>query len=76
MHNMTINENDKGLTYQECLDFCDEARRKFYLRPSYILKKAITGIFQPHELRKNIIGFLNIRKHLFKNVSKELIKSQ
>jgi len=75
MHNMTINENDTGLTYQECLDFCDEARRKFYLRPSYILKKAITGIFQPHELRKNIIGFLNIRKYLFKNVSKELSKN-
>ncbi len=72
MHNMTINKNDKGLTYQECLDFCDEARRKFYLRPSYIFKKIITGLFQPYELRKNIIGFLNIRKYLFKNVSKEL----
>ena len=72
MHNMTINANDKGLTYQECLDFCDEARRKFYLRPSFIFKKLFTGLFQPYELRKNIIGFLNIRKYLFKNVSKEL----
>jgi anaerobic magnesium-protoporphyrin IX monomethyl ester cyclase len=73
MHNMTINENDNGLTFQQCLDFCDEARRKFYLRPSFILKKLVTGIFQPTELRKNIIGFLNIRKYLFKNVSKEII---
>lgn len=72
MHNMTINTNDKGLNYQQCLDFCDEARRKFYLRPSFILKKLITGLYQPYELRKNIIGFLNIRKYLFKNVSKEL----
>lgn len=72
MHNMTINLNDKGLNYQQCLDFCDEARRKFYLRPSYIMKKLVTGIFEPYELRKNIIGFLNIRKYLFKNVSKEL----
>lgn len=72
MHNMTINVNDQGLNYQECLDFCDEARRKFYLRPSFILKKLVTGIFEPYELRKNIIGFLNIRKYLFKNVSKEL----
>ena len=72
MHNMTINTNDSGLTYQECLDFCDEARRKFYLRPSFILKKLITGIFQPDELRKNVIGFMNIRKYLFKNVSREL----
>ncbi len=73
MHNMTINVNDNGLTFQQCLDFCDEARRKFYLRPSFILKKLVTGIFQPTELRKNIIGFLNIRKYLFKNVSKEII---
>jgi len=73
MHNMTINENDNGLTFQQCLDFCDEARRKFYLRPSFILKKLITGIYQPTELRKNIIGFLNIRKYLFRNVSKEII---
>jgi anaerobic magnesium-protoporphyrin IX monomethyl ester cyclase len=72
MHNMTINTNDKGLTFQQCLDFCDEARRSFYLRPSYIFKKLITGIFEPYELRKNIIGFLNIRKYLFKNVSKEV----
>jgi anaerobic magnesium-protoporphyrin IX monomethyl ester cyclase len=72
MHNMTINENDRGLSYQECLDFCDDARRKFYLRPSYIFNKVVTGIFEPYELKKNIIGFMNIRKYLFKNVSKEL----
>ena len=72
MHNMTINKNDKGLTYQQCLDFCDEARRKFYLRPSYILRKIVEGFSDPYEFRKNLIGFLNIRKYLFKNVSKEL----
>ena len=43
MHNMTMNLNDKGLTYQQCLDFCDYARRKFYLRPSFILKKLLEG---------------------------------
>lgn len=72
MHNMTINKNDKGLSFQECLDFCDYARRKFYLRPSFILKKLIRGLYQPQELKKNIIGFLNIRKHLFRKVSSEL----
>ena len=72
MHMGTTNNNDKGLTYEQCLDFCDHARRKFYLRPSFVIKKVITGIFDPYELRKNIIGFLNIRKHLFKNVSSEL----
>jgi radical SAM superfamily enzyme YgiQ (UPF0313 family) len=74
MHNMTINENENGLTFKQCLDFCDEARRKFYLRPSFIFKKLVTGIFQPQELRKNVIGFMNLRKYLFKNVSKEVTK--
>ena len=72
MHNMTMNLNDKGLTYQQCLDFCVYARRKFYLRPSFILKKVIRGIFEPQEFKKNVIGFLNIRKHLFRKVSSEL----
>lgn len=72
MHNNTLKFNDKGLTYQEALDFCDEARRRFYLRPSYIISKGIEGIFNPVELRKNIKGFLSLRKYLFKNISKEV----
>jgi anaerobic magnesium-protoporphyrin IX monomethyl ester cyclase len=72
MHNMTIIQNDRGLTFQECLDFCDIARRKFYLRPSYITKKLIQGLFSPQELKKNIIGFFKIYKYLFKRVSNEI----
>lgn len=69
MHNMTIIRNDRGLTYQQCLDFCDDARRKFYLRPSFIFSKLISGILNPSELQKNIKGFLKIYKYLFKKVS-------
>jgi anaerobic magnesium-protoporphyrin IX monomethyl ester cyclase len=72
MHNMTILKNDTGLTAQECLDFCDYARRKFYLRPGYITKKVLQGIIQPQEFKKNLKGFLKIYKHLFRKVSKEL----
>jgi len=72
MHNMTILRNDSGLTYKECLDFCDFARRKFYLRPSYIVRKILQGLLQPQEFKKNIIGFFKIYKYLFKSVSNEV----
>ncbi len=72
MHNMTIIASDSGLTFNECLDFCDDARRKFYLRPSYIGRQFVKGLFEPQEFKKNVIGFLNLSKHLFKRVSTEL----
>lgn len=72
MHSNTLNQNDEGLTYKEALDFCDYARRKYYLRPRYIASKMVEGLLDPVELRKNIIGFMNLKKYLFKNISKEL----
>lgn len=70
MHNMTLTASDTGLSEQEILDFCDDARRKFYLRPSYITRKALDIFVDPVEFRKNVKGFLNIRKHLFRRVSR------
>ncbi|MBT9485468.1 radical SAM protein [Sediminibacterium sp.] len=72
MHSNTLNQNDVGLTYKEALDFCDYARRKYYLRPTYIATKIGEGLLDPVELRKNFIGFMNLKKYLFKNISKEL----
>lgn len=71
MHNMTIVKNDMGLSFQECLDFCDYARRRFYLRPTFIIRKIFQGFKEPQEFKKNLIGFLKIYKYLFKKVSKE-----
>ena len=76
MHNMTILKNDMGLTFQECLDFCDFARRRFYLRPKYIIGKIFQGILKPQEFKKNLKGFMKIYKHLFKTVSKEVRLNQ
>ena len=72
MHNMTIIRNDTGLTFQECLDFCDYARKKFYLRPGYILRKVFQGFRSPQEFKKNLKGFLKIYKYFFKKISKEV----
>ncbi len=71
MHNMTLKESDTGLTEKEILDFCDESRRRFYLRPSYILRKSMDIFLDPAEFKKNVKGFLNIRKHLFRRVSSQ-----
>ncbi len=71
MHNMTLKESDTGLTEKQILDFCDEARRRFYLRPSYILRKSLDIFLDPVEFKKNFKGFLNIRKYLFRRVSSQ-----
>ncbi len=71
MHNMTILRNDGGLTYKQCLDFCDMARRKFYLRPRYIFNKIIEGVLEPQEFKKNLKGFMKLWRHLFVRVSAE-----
>lgn len=73
MHNMTLIKNNKGLSEKEVLDFCDYARQRFYLRPRYILRKSMDIFLDFDEFRKNVKGFLNIRKHLFRKVSKNLI---
>ena len=71
-HNMTVIRNDEDLSVQECLNFCDNARRKFYLRPSYIVRQVLKGLIDPQEFKKNFIGFISLSKHLFRNVSKEV----
>ena len=65
MHNMTLKESDTGISEHEIIKFCDEARRKFYLRPTYILRKSLDIFLDPVEFKKNVKGFMNIRKYLF-----------
>ena len=55
-----------GLTGEELVRFCDEARKKYYMRPKYIMHRIIMGIKDPSDMRRSIKAFLNIRKYLFK----------
>jgi anaerobic magnesium-protoporphyrin IX monomethyl ester cyclase len=64
MHNMTLKQSDTGLSESEIVSFCNFARRKFYLRKGYILRKLMDIVIDPYEFKKNIKGFINIRKHL------------
>ncbi|MDI6891211.1 MAG: radical SAM protein [Thermodesulfovibrionales bacterium] len=49
-HNSTIRMND--MTEDEIRQWCDYARRKYYLRPRYILYKLAQQIRHPSEIRR------------------------
>jgi anaerobic magnesium-protoporphyrin IX monomethyl ester cyclase len=64
MHKPTLIQNDQGITSSQMTDFCDKARRAFYMRPSYILSQVLTTFYKPAEFRKNVKGFFSLIKHL------------
>lgn len=68
MHNCVLN-TDK-LTAKELVDFCDEARRRFYLRPDYLLAKTIDLLKNPSEIKRTVKAGNALIKHLFKGKSK------
>jgi hypothetical protein len=63
-HNTTVIR--KGLTSQDLVDFCDRARREFYLRPAYIYKQAVMALTNSRERYRVMRGAGTLVKHLFK----------
>jgi hypothetical protein len=57
------------MTTKEILDWCDRARRRFYLRPGYIAHKGLQLLTEPQEAGKTIKSFFTFSKHLLRNVS-------
>lgn len=51
---------------QELVEFCNYARREFYLRPSYILMKAGQCLTNWGDFKRTLKAFGTFRKHLFK----------
>lgn len=64
------------LSNQELVAFCDQARRSFYLRPSYILSKVSQIIFHPSEAVRIIKSARTFFKHLFKGSDSGLTKDK
>lgn len=64
----TINSllNLPGLSSDEMVAFCDHARKKYYLRPSYILHRLWTGLKDPEDLKRSLKAFKSIKKFLFR----------
>lgn len=55
-----------GITGEEMVQFCDDARKKYYMRPSYIWHRIVMGIKDPADLKRSLKAFKNIKKYLFK----------
>lgn len=58
--------NLPGISAQELVDFCDYARKKYYLRPRYILHRIHIGLLHPSDLKRSLKAFGTIKKYLFK----------
>ncbi|MBN1551208.1 cobalamin-dependent protein [bacterium] len=57
LHNCVVERSD--LTNRELVEFCDRARREFYLRPRYMLFKLKQVILNPDEAKRT---FKSLRK--------------
>lgn len=64
LHNTIISTPE--LSAKELVDFCDYARRKYYLNPGYMLHKLAQVIFNPHELWKTLKAAKTFFKYLFR----------
>lgn len=63
LHNCVLSR--PGLTAEELVDFCDRARRSYYLRPSYIAMKFGQILTQPAEAKRTIKSLRIFLPHLF-----------
>jgi len=54
-----------GISSEEMVMFCDNARKQYYLRPKYIIHRIWMGIHDPEDLKRSIKAFGRIRRFLF-----------
>ncbi len=64
LHNCVVRTEE--LSPEELVDFCDYARRRFYLRPGYVLRKLLRSLRDPDERRRTLKAFRVFRKYLFR----------
>jgi radical SAM superfamily enzyme YgiQ (UPF0313 family) len=65
-HNCIISR--PGLTNQDLVDFCNNARQRYYLRPVYIISKLGQVITQPTERRRVLKASRTFFRYLLKKV--------
>ena len=69
LHNCVISTDE--LTSEQLVDFCDHARKKFYLRPLYILRKMRACLQDADERKRTFRAFSTFRKYLFRSSRKK-----
>ncbi|MCI5207838.1 MAG: radical SAM protein [Candidatus Electrothrix sp. ATG2] len=62
LHNTVIQGEE--LSAEELVQFCDQARKKFYLRPQYILYKLVQMLRHPAEIRRTLKSVRTFAKYL------------
>lgn len=55
-----------GLSGEEMVDFCDMARKKYYMRPKYIAHRLWMGLKDPQDLKRSLKAFKSIKKFLLR----------
>ncbi len=63
-HNSVLNLPD--LSGEEMVRFCNDARKKYYLRLRYILHRLWTGLKDPNDLKRSLKAFGKFKNYLFK----------
>lgn len=58
--------NLPGLSAEEMVAFCNDARRKYYLRPSYIMHRLWMGMKNPDDLKRSMKAFGKLKQFLLK----------
>lgn len=54
------------LSSDELVEFCDEARRKYYLRPRYIAHRLWRGLQSPEDLKRSLKAFGKLKNYLLR----------
>jgi len=67
LHNCVISR--PGLTNKDLVEFCDNSRREFYLRPSYISKKIMMGLTNYHEFKRLVKGARSLSKFILRGTT-------
>jgi anaerobic magnesium-protoporphyrin IX monomethyl ester cyclase len=67
LHNCVVNM--PGMEAKEMVEFCDYCRKKYYLRPNYIIRKGIQALISPKEGLRTIKAARTFAKHLFKGTN-------
>ena len=64
LHNSVIDL--PNVSHKELVEFCDRARKEFYLNPSYIAMKLKQSMFDMNEFKRNVKGFTTLSKFLLR----------
>lgn len=58
--------NTPELSAQDLVDFCQKARKKYYLRPRYIAHRIWRGMIDKEDLKRSIKAFGKLKETLFR----------